>query len=927
MHYKLLILLLLINLPVIAGNISDEEWSKLKKQALERKRRIIYNTDGCDAVYFPRTLKASKENFIKQRLIHALGTKVDTISYCPLSSGFGYLTSRTKVGDQLVIDPPHAKNKRNVTKELLEMGTDPMKIAEEFCRENNFEFFISLRCNDTHDGSHRKDKPYFLFPPYKEKHPELLMGSYSKRPPHCTWSAVDFTHKEIRERFLALVKELVTNYDADGLELDFCRHLQYFKSVAWGGKASEKELEMMTDCMRKIRTLTEKIGRERKRPVLIAVRLPDSAEYSKAVGLDVEKWMREKLIDIYIGSFYFRLNPWEESVRLCKKYGVKFYPSLDESRISKTSPGFKRNTFNTYRARQAGALQAGSDGIYYFNREGASALKNTMRGNLDDIRLDDKTYFISYRYRFPGMYLKNGEKYNNLKEISPHTPVLIQPGKPEKFLLEIGDDFSGKSIKSNPVLTAYADIDAEQGKRLVIKLNGQKLPELQVENNVTSFSVPLHIIKAGKNEVEVEALPASSLKPRTVMIMSGKNLLKGKFQAPWRRIFDVHDYANSEKIVNGAYRIKDSGTGSGEFANLLYPILNLPSENNLQVKFQAKVEVSSDPLSVVCRMANGNSIEIISLQPDRISLYFSGKSIKFNTMDKFHDYYAVMNKDHLTLKVDGKELFNVKLKMRADNPAGYLKKSIYAVPNMHNQSLLFGSLSGKGTGSALWKNIYTIDRSDKICLRDLRFELSFDKTAHLNQYLQNTVDWGIVLDADKEISSSQKTFKNTYRGKDLSVIENETETKCFLLKTSSPSEALQVIEKNILNTNKGVLLSEWKVKQLERSAGKGTFMWCVKLKNADKETVIYYFKLYPEKVVLPWGSIKLEADTTGKWLKFRTALDLDKKIAVLWLNDKKLGWGSISCRAGVKPGIFIGGGTRDVEGTVELEYLRFKIIN
>lgn len=342
-----------VTFSTVFAEISDLEWANLKRQALNRQRKVIYNTDGCDALYFPKNLKASKENFIKQRLVYALGSKIDTISYCPVSSGFGYLTSKTVVGDQLLNDSPTAKNTYNVTGDLLKHGTDPLKIAEEFCRENNFEFFVSLRCNDTHDKSHK-----FLFPPFKINNPGLLMGNRCLRPPHASWSAVDFTHEKVRERFLNIVKELMTNYQADGIELDFCRHLQYFKSVAWGKHASARECEKMTDCMRKIRMMAERIGRRRGRPILISVRLPDSAEYAKAVGLDIEKWMQEKLIDIYIGGFYFRLNPWEKSVKLCRKYGIKFYPSMNESRISKVSWSFYRNQLITYRARQAAALQA-----------------------------------------------------------------------------------------------------------------------------------------------------------------------------------------------------------------------------------------------------------------------------------------------------------------------------------------------------------------------------------------------------------------------------------------------------------------------------------------------------------------------------------------------------------------------------------------
>ncbi|MCK5878135.1 MAG: hypothetical protein KAH24_00030, partial [Holophagae bacterium] len=156
-------LLLGLIFAISSSEISDEAWREMKSQAVHRNREVIQNNDGCDALYYPRGLVATKENLIQQRMINAVGTKVGTYSYCPVSSGFGHLTIETTVGDQLLIDPPHAPNRRNVTGELLGQGTDPLKIAEAFCRENDLELFASLRCNDTHDTSHTESNPYFLF--------------------------------------------------------------------------------------------------------------------------------------------------------------------------------------------------------------------------------------------------------------------------------------------------------------------------------------------------------------------------------------------------------------------------------------------------------------------------------------------------------------------------------------------------------------------------------------------------------------------------------------------------------------------------------------------------------------------------------------------------------------------------------------------
>lgn len=922
---------LTVILPLSAAEMSDADWQKLKQQALNRKREVIYNTDGCDVVYFPRDLPATEENFIRQRLIHALGSKIDTVSYCPLSSGFGHLTSNTKVGDKLLASPGWNKKVRNIAGELFKLGTDPLKITEKLCRKNNFEFFISLRCNDTHDMAHRPDKPHPFFPPYKIKHPEYLMGTYNNRPPHCNWSAVDFSHQAVRDRWVAIAEELMTNYDLDGLELDFCRHMQYFKSVAWGGKASTAERAMMTECMRKIRAAAERIGRKRGKPILIAARLPDSVDYAKAAGLDVEEWMKEKLLDIYIGGFYFQLNPWQKSVDVCKKYRVKFYPSLDESRISKVSWSFHRTMPMTYYAREAAAFQAGADGIYYFNIEGYKNLHQLMRGNMDDIRLEDKRYFISYLHYSPDTYLKDGHKYSSLKGLSQYSPVMVKPGQPMKFTLEIGDDFNHPDVKkATPAMTASVDTADDNGKNLIIKVNGHKLKKIKSYGRrskwLTRFDAPLSYFKPGVNEVVLEALPAIDSSKQDILIMSGEKFLKGRDQAPWRRLFNVHDFKNSEKIVDGAYRICDSGTKNDEFANLLYPIAGIPGEY-LEVKFQAKVEKSSTALSNVCRMADGKHVEIITLQPDRIGLYHIKKSVKFNTTDKFHEYCAAMKDGRFILKVDGKELFNEKLVMKADSPDGYLRGNSYTIPKMNQLSLLFGSLSGPGTGAALWKNICILGDNSGVFVKDLKFELNFPKTGHLVKYGETAPEWDFQFDVANGSIPDRKTIQNNYKPQNATIAKGENNVNVLCLKHLEGYQTVNIDEPSVTSPAEGILLAEWKMKYIPDPSGKSSFQIVFKPLASDKQTLICNLRFWADEVSAPWGMVNLQQNIADRWMTFRIAIDVKKKVAALWLNGKQIGGGSIPCRTGVAPGIFFGDGSAAVIGQAELEYLKIKILN
>jgi len=138
--------------------------------------------------------------------------------------------------------------------------------------------FWSFRMNDTHDASSEWYGP-LLFPPLKEEHPDWLVGSREQRPPNGRWTAVDYTKPEVRELAFRSVEEVCRNgYDVDGIELDFFRHLNYFKRVSWGEPAGEEELAMMTDLLRRIREVVDEVGWERRRPILVAVRVPDTIE-------------------------------------------------------------------------------------------------------------------------------------------------------------------------------------------------------------------------------------------------------------------------------------------------------------------------------------------------------------------------------------------------------------------------------------------------------------------------------------------------------------------------------------------------------------------------------------------------------------------------------------------------------------------------
>ena len=488
------------------GSQADDAWAARRAEALARPRTFVYNTDGNDAHNWPSNLPVTVENFTGRRLVHALGTRITTVSYCPLSSGFGRLTCR-KAGEAYCVKSH--RGKRHVSADLFAMGTDPLEIASAFCRTNGLEIFVSLRVNDTHDAAGSFEKPDPLFPDFKKNNPDCLMGrpEKGKRPPFCNWSAVDFSHEKVRAHARKFVRELVENYDVDGIEYDFNRHMQLFKSVAMGGEASQAELDLMTAFMGELRAITEAAARRKDRPIVVAIRAPDSVEYCRAVGIDLARWFDEKLVDIWIGGGYFCLNPWAVSAEFAHRHGVKFYASMDETRIpgavTRTNrPILKgRMTIPFYAARFADAMASGCDGVYVFNIEGSflhqvAGIDPLRTKGRETIRFAADRGSGGYR---PWKYLKDGGRFNNLPKIDPGEPLRVKPGETCTFEMFV----AGDSLVDAPNATAKVLTNLKSDEAVAFTCNGRSFEATQPRAGVFVYTLPADALRPGMNAFSV----------------------------------------------------------------------------------------------------------------------------------------------------------------------------------------------------------------------------------------------------------------------------------------------------------------------------------------------------------------------------------------------------------------------------------------
>ena len=514
-------------LAMLCAQAGDADWEAKREAIKNRPRQLILNSDGNEVVYWKTNLPVTVGNFTKQRLELYRASSVSTVAYCPWSSGFGLMTT-TRAGefyDLPRVIPEAQPACHNAAPLLKAKGLDCLDLTADYCRTNNMEIFVSIRVNDTHDHWYfipgTQPPRSYLFPKWKDANPDCLFGTYSNKPPLCAWTAVDFENLKTREYMKKFVGEFVNNYDVDGIEYDFFRHGQIFKTVGWGAYATEAQLKLMTDFMLELRAITEAAGKRKGRPILVLVRTSDSLGYAKAQGIDVEAWLKGGVMDIWSVSDYFQLDYLKPNADLAHKYGVKFNSALAESRVPGTFKREKknnkrfaraimlpgRNTLESYAAEYAAAMAAGCDGISSFNLSCTGGINKRGLLDVDPRRTKDldKVYFALVRgsggYR-PESWVKDGGKFYVRPRIDPGTLFKIPTGKPYVFGIEFGDeDWARFDMVAKAALAGGQKVVTE------LKVNGKVIAPGSFADGVHAFPLKPGDLRKGYNEFSVTADP------------------------------------------------------------------------------------------------------------------------------------------------------------------------------------------------------------------------------------------------------------------------------------------------------------------------------------------------------------------------------------------------------------------------------------
>lgn len=491
-----------------------------RKAAAWRKRRIMYNDDGCDVRPF-----TTPEQFLALRLRQLEGTQVDTICYCTGGGGlfWGHIP---RVGEALGefvsgSDEQYVQDLSAGLHALEKQGTDPLALAVQFGHGHGMEVFWSCRMNNIEDS----------FAPWgrsrwKREHPEFLLGvpedydKYEMTDPRKWWAALDFAVPEVREYLLRIFEDVSTRYDIDGIDMDWFRHPRFFRETNDDQPVTPEHIAMMNDFVRRVRALGDRVAANRGRPFLISSRVPLSVERCLAIGLDIESWLDEDLVDILV--FGGDLAPMAMAPQLRQMTALAHahhVPAMANICGSGLQPAHTYHTTEAWWGAAMNAWQAGADGIYTFNLFPVEPDERYNRmGSPETLKGLDKIYAIDC------IEPRDFWGFDRAALVVPgRLPIPLTPNTAADAMLPVGEDVAANAPegKTAHVCLRIHVSAAAQGDQLHVVLNGAELGAASPEETPASaapawfeFLPPANTILPGDNTLQIRlATPRTGDEP------------------------------------------------------------------------------------------------------------------------------------------------------------------------------------------------------------------------------------------------------------------------------------------------------------------------------------------------------------------------------------------------------------------------------
>ena len=382
--------------------------------------------------------------------------------------------------------------------QLVADGHDPMRILAERCHEKGLWFLPSVTVcivggkREQDLGYGRKSDFVFDNPQFEvgdDDHPDAARLGRFFLP-----TRMNFLHAEVRRERFAIVQELLTRYETDGVELDlsidnefgpFCRIEEVPKLAP-----------QLTAWIREIREVARKAEQAQGRRKRVYVRIPaGSKSMWRIPGFEVDTWVSEKLVDGLVVMSPYKKETRENNLKMLDQ-AIDLEPAVKLTRGTScrvlasylVSMGRAIESQSTPPMTWAAALLAykkGADGFglgmdgwvpngWPWTDDEYRVLRKL--GHLELLETADKIYRVRSR---ASSSRGNAEPLFPLE--TPLLPLALSVGKPLELPFTIADELprwqSLGRVKSVRICVHVTGVDIAGKDRVEVSLNGRPLPE------------------------------------------------------------------------------------------------------------------------------------------------------------------------------------------------------------------------------------------------------------------------------------------------------------------------------------------------------------------------------------------------------------------------------------------------------------------
>lgn len=323
--------------------------------------------------------------------------------------------------------------------ELQEAGIDWVAECARACRQQGIAPWLTIRMNDMHGSENPAS--YFNAPIFRD--PANRLSGRHTVDTRTYFAGLNYLRPAVREFMLGTIRELVEDYDFEGIELDWLRN-----PICCEPNATQAQIDQITAFHAEVRALTQSKAKKTGKPYAMGLRMPPTLDLLRSIGIDVPAMAQAGILD-FVSPSNFWQTAWDlpyDTYRAKLGSSVTLYGVIEcaANWVKCLDPttglqSFRHQPFSPelLRGNAAGKLAQGADGIEYFNFFAAdqhSSVLQAEHGVLADLPVLEKLRGQPKLYTFASIF---GDCWLPPFEQSEQIPVVLEPGWRRQFRLSM----------------------------------------------------------------------------------------------------------------------------------------------------------------------------------------------------------------------------------------------------------------------------------------------------------------------------------------------------------------------------------------------------------------------------------------------------------------------------------------------------------